>query len=282
MHLRLQYQQQQQLVQQQQQFLQQQQQQLCQQHQQQQLLLSQQQQQLPPQVPPVAAAAAGVVLPVRIAVGQYTCGEQPFEVLHSPAQACSVVFYLHCAGNAIDWHPTAAFLQAHPFLQNSLIVAPRHIGGGKKNKWKQHPPPSILEVARLVKATTNLPMIAAGCSRGGFWALMLAQADPSLWAAVVSSAGYCDATGGEWYMRQAADGVAATPCICINGLLDELSRPHGQYLPFWQRMIDIGQSVWWYNLTHEGVSAACFNIQSEFSLYLWAAVQALVFPPCRG
>ena len=33
---------------------------------------------------------------------------------------------------------------------------------------------------------------------------------------------YCDATGGEWYMRQAADGVAATPCICINGLLDEL------------------------------------------------------------
>ena len=93
---------------------------------------------------------------------------------------------------------------------------------------------------------------------------------------------YCDATGGEWYMRQAADGVAATPCICINGLLDELSRPHGQYLPFWQRMIALGQSVWWYSLDHGGVSAACFTIQSEFSLYLWAAVQALVFPPCRG
>ena len=136
-HLRLQHPQQQ-LVQEQQQFLQlqqqlvqqqqqlmQQQQQLCQQQRQQQLLLSQQQQQLPPQVPPVAAAAAGVVLPV----GQYISGEQPFEVLHSPALACSVVFYLHCAGHAIDWHPTAAFLQAHPFLQNSLIVAPRHNSG---------------------------------------------------------------------------------------------------------------------------------------------------------
>ena len=111
---------------------------------------------------------------------------------------------------------------------------------------------------------------------------MLAQADASLWAAVVSSAGYCDATGGALSMQQAADGLAATQCICINGLLDELSRPHRQYLPFWQRMTALGQSVWYYSLDHEGVSAACFTIQSEFSLYLWGSVQALVFPPCRG